>query len=136
MADRSFHKLAVQGVRHVEYNCSIAIASGAPVFVEGDLPAVAAGSYLTLVDTGTGLITVTTKDKFLGSVSCIAHQNKATASLNSVCNAGTPTQNSDGTWSVLITTGANSAGTHSAADMSTGDTVSLRWVLRNSSVKP
>lgn len=136
MADRSFHRTETQGVRYVEYFATIAIASGAPVFVEGDKADAAAGSYLTLADTGTGEITVTTVDPFLGSVYCTVHQNKATASLNSVANAGAPTQNSDKTWSVLITTGANSAGTHSAADMSTGDTLSLHWVLRNSAVLP
>lgn len=136
MADRSFHSPQTQGVRHVHYDCTIEIVSGAPVFVEGDLEGEDVGSYLELTDTNTGQITVTTRDKFQGSVSCIVTVNKATPSLNALCNTGAPTQNADGTWSVLILTGANAAGTHSAADLSTGDTVSLHWVLRNSGVRP
>ena len=136
MADRSFHSPQTQGVRHVHYDCTIKIVSGAPVFVEGDKNGSATGSYLTLTDTGTGEITVNTADKFLGSVSCTATINKATPSLDALCNTGAPAQNADGTWSVLIMTGANSGGTHSAANLSTGDTVSLHWVLRNSSVRP
>jgi len=120
----------------VHYDCSIAIVGGAPQFVEGDKAGEATGSYLTLADTGTGQITVTTRDKFQGSVSCVVTVNKATPSLNAVCNTGVPTQNADGTWSVLILTGTNADGTFSAADLAAGDRVSLHWVLRNSSVKP
>lgn len=136
MADRSFHKPETQGVRHVHYNAAIAIVSGAPVFVEGDKAASATGSYLTLEDTGTGQITATTADKFAGSVACTVTVNKATPSLNAVCNTGVPTQNANGTWSVLILTGTNAAGTFSAADLAAGDRVSLNWTLRNSSVLP
>jgi hypothetical protein len=136
MADRSFHKPETQGVRHVQYDCTIEISSGAPVFVEGDLEGEAEGSYLELADTGTGQITVSTTDKFLGSVSCVATRNSATAALDKLCSTGVPTQNADGTWSVLILTGANSAGTFTEADMAAGDTLSLHWVLRNSTVKP
>jgi uncharacterized protein YjdB len=136
MADRSFHKPETQGVRHVHYDCTIAIVSGAPVFVEGDKAASATGSYLSLADTNTGQITATTRDPFLGSVSCTATVNKSTPSLDGLCNTGVPTQNANGTWSVLILTGTNSAGTFSAADLAAGDRVSLHWVLRNSSVTP
>jgi hypothetical protein len=136
MADRSFHKPETQGVRHVHYDCTIEISGGAPVFVEGDLEGEAAGAYLELADTDTGQITVTTVDKFLGSVSCVATRNSATPALDKLCSTGVPTQNADGTWSVLILTGANAAGTFTEADLGAGDTVSLHWVLRNSSVKP
>ena len=136
MADRSFHKGETQGVRHVTYNATIYISSGKPLFLEGDKTASASGSYLSLTDTGTGQITVTTKDKFLASVACQVTVNKSTPSTNALVNTGLPTQNSDGTWSVLIYTAANSGGTISAADLSSGDTVSLTWVLRNSQVLP
>jgi hypothetical protein len=136
MADRSFHSVDTQGVKHVHYPCTIKIVSGAPVFLEGDKVGSASGSYLTLADTNTGQITVTTRDAFAGSVSCTATVNKSTPSLNALCNTGLPTQNANGTWSVVILTGTNSAGTFSAADLASGDTVSLNWVLRNSSVKP
>lgn len=136
MADRSYHSPQTQGVRHVHYDCTIEVVSAAPVFVEGDKEGSATGSYLSLTDTDTGQITVTTRDKFQGSVACTATVNKATPSLNALCNTGAPEQNDDGTWSVLILTGTNSGGTFSAADLATGDTVSLHWVLRNSSVKP
>jgi hypothetical protein len=136
MADRSFHSPQTQGVRHVHYDASIEIVSGAPKFVEGDKVGSAAGSYLTLADTGTGEITVTTVDKFQGSVSCVATRNSATPALDKMCQTGAPTQNANGTWSVLIVTGENSAGTFTAADLSSGDRVSLHWVLRNSTLKP
>lgn len=136
MADRSFHSPQTQGVRHVQYNCTIEIVAGAPVFVEGDRVGEDVGSYLELADTDTGTITVSTRDPFLASVACVASVNKATPSLNALCNTGVPSQNADGTWSVVILTGANDAGTHSAADMSAGDRLSLHWVLRNSQVRP
>lgn len=136
MADRSFHTPQTQGVRHVEYNCTIKIVGGAPVFVEGDYAGQAIGSYLKLTDTGIGEITVTTKDPFLASVACNVTVNKSTPSLNALCNTGLPAQNSDHTWSVLILTGTNAAGTFSAADLASGDTVSLHWVLRNSQTLP
>lgn len=136
MADRSFHSPETQGKRHVHYAATIEISGGAPVFVEGDKPDEAVGSYLQLADTDTGTITVTTRDKFLGSVSCVVARNSATPALDKLCSAGVPTQNADGTWSVVILTGANSAGTFTGADLGAGDQVSLHWVLRNSSVKP
>lgn len=136
MADRSFHSPQTQGVRHVHYDATIAIVSGSPQFVEGDKAGSAAGSYLTLADTATGRITVTTRDKFAGSVSCVATVNKATANLNWSCNTSAPTQNADGTWSVIIVTGANAAGTITETDLASGDRVSLHWVLRNSTVLP
>lgn len=136
MADRAFHAPETQGVKHVTYNATIKIVSGSPKFVEGDKASSATGSYLTLTDTGTGQITVNTVDKFLASVACVVTINKSTPSLNALCNTGLPAQNADGTWSVEILTGTNSGGTFSAADLSSGDTVSLHWVLRNSTSLP
>lgn len=136
MADRAFHRPETQGVRYVQYDCRIKIVGGVPLFVEGDKADSATGSYLTLTDTGTGQITVTTVDKFLATVTCVVSVNKSTPSLNALCNTGAPTQNANGTWSVLIQTGNNAAGTFTAADLAASDTVSLHWVLRNSSVLP
>jgi hypothetical protein len=136
MADRAFHSPQTQGVRHVHYDCTIKVVAGAPLFVEGDKLDSATGSYLSLADTGPGEITVTTRDAFLGSVACTVTVNKSTPSLNALCNTGAPSQNADGTWSVLVLTGTNAAGTFSAADLASGDILSLHWVLRNSQVKP
>ncbi len=137
MADRSFHRMNVQGVNHVEYNFSIKLVSGSPVFVEGDKTLLAAGSYLTLADTGTGVITVTTNDKFLGSVSFTALRGMATPTGNALLTLGLATQDATTKkWSITLNTWTNTAGTHAAADMVDGDILNCRWVLRNSAVLP
>ncbi len=137
MADRSFHRTETQGVRHVEYNCTITLASGVPVFVEGDSADEASGSYMTLADTTTGVITVTTTNPFLGSVCCTATRGMGTPTTNAGVTLGLPTQDATTKkWSIAIHTWTNSAGTHSAADMTDGDHLNLHWVLRNSAVLP
>ena len=137
MADRSFHDLHTQGVNHVQYTFRIKITSGAPVFAEGDTADSATGSYATLADTGTGLITLTTTNAFAGFVGCTVTVHKSTPSLNAVCNTGAPSQDATtGKWSIEILTGTNAAGTFSAADLAAGDSITVVLVLRNSKVKP
>jgi hypothetical protein len=138
MADRDFTSSSkTQGNAHVDLNFSIKLVSGSPVFVEGDKTLVAAGSYLTLADTGTGVITVTTTDKYLASVSFTATRGMATPTGNALLTLGLATQNATTKkWSITINTWTNAAGTHSAADMVDGDIVNCRWVLRNGTVLP
>ena len=137
MADRQFHDMTCQGTRHVTYNVAITLASGAPVFAQGDKIASASGAYLTLADTDTGVITVTTVDPFLAVVSCQATRSMATPTGNAIVTLGLPTQDSTTKkWSVTINTWTNSAGTHSAADIEDDDLVNFTIVLRNSDLKP
>ncbi len=138
MADRNWHKSNTQGVNHVSINCSIKLnASGVPVFVEGDKTLVSAGSYLTLADTGTGVIGITTKDPYLAVVSCNVSRSLATPTGNGLVDTSLWTQDATTKkWSATICTWTNAAGTHSAADMVAGDLVNLHLVLRNSAVLP
>lgn len=136
MADRSFHALETQGVRHVDINCSITLSSGAPIFVEGDTASSAAGSYLTLTDTGTGRIGVKTKNPYLAVVSAQVSLAMATPDGDTLVKCKKPSQNADGTWSFEITTWKNNAGVISAVDITAGDLVYLKLTLRNSKVLP
>lgn len=137
MADREFRPLQTQGRKHVNLNFGVTLASGVPQFVEGDLAGEAAGSYLTLADTDTGVITVTTKDPYLAVVKLTGSRALATPTGNALWDFGLPTQDSTTKkWSFTINTWTNAAGTHSAADMVDGDIVYVDLVLRNSSVLP
>lgn len=137
MADREFKPLLTQGRGHVTINCSITLASGAPVFVEGDLADDDTGSYLTLADTGTGVITVTTANPYLAVVSVTGTRSMDTPSMDAGMVLGNPSQDATTKkWSFTVNTWANSAGTHSAADMTDGDMVHLSIVLRNTAVLP
>ncbi len=137
MSDRIYHETRTQGIKHVEYNVSITLnASGVPVFVEGDKTTASAGSYLTLTDTGTGVIGIATVDPFLAVVNCTVSRSLATPTGNGLVDTSLWTQASNKTWSATICTWTNAAGTHSAADMVAGDLVNVHLVLRNSSVTP
>jgi len=137
MSDRIYHETRTQGVKHVEYNFSITLASGAPQFVEGDLTTKAIGSYLTLTDTGTGVIGIATNDPFLAVVCCTVSRSLATPTGNGLVDASLWTQDATKkTWSATICTWTNVAGTHSAADMVAGDLVNVHLVLRNGGTLP
>ncbi len=137
MADRAYHKAQTQGVGYVVYDFAITLASGVPVFSKGDKAASAAGSYCTLADTGTGVITLATKDPFMSIVNCLVSRSLATPTGNGLVDCGLPTQDATTKkWSVAICTYTNVAGTHSAADMVDGDLVNVRLTLRNSQVLP
>lgn len=136
MADRSFHRPDTQGIRHVNLNFSVKLVAGSPVFVEGDTAASIAGSYLTMVDTGTGVITVTTVNPYPGFVRVTGSRSMATPTGNAMLTFGLATQNSNGTWTFTINTWTNAAGTITAADMVAGDIVNVDLVLRNSTSLP
>lgn len=136
MADRSYHRTETQGIRHVDYAFSIKWVAGSPVFVEGDAAGLIAGSYLTMVDTGVGVVTITTNDAFAGVVSLTGGRQMATPTGNAMLTFGVPTQATNGKWSFTVNTWTNAAGTITAADPPAGDFVSVNLRLRNSSVKP
>ena len=136
MADRSFHRLETQGIRHVEYNFSLIYAAGAPQFVEGDKLGAIAGSYVTLVQTGAGVLTVTTNDKYLALVRVTAAVGMAAPNGNTIVTYGKPATNANGTISVTINTAVNVAGTHTATTPANGDMIYVCLILRNSSVLP
>ena len=137
MADREFHRLETQGRRHVEYNFSVIYAAGAPQFVEGDTAAAIVGQYVSMVQTGAGILTVTTVNPFLAIVFAGATMRMVTPNGNSLAPiCGTPVKNSNGTWSVSINSAVNSAGTHTATTPANADGFYVKLVLRNSSVLP
>ena len=136
MADRAYHRMDVQGVRHVEYNFSVTYAAGAPAFTEGDKVGALVGSYVSLVQTGTGVLTITTVDKFIAIVGVAASIGMATPTGNVIVTHGKPVLNANGTQSVTINTATNAAGTHTAATVANGDMLYVRLVLRNSQVTP
>lgn len=136
MADRNFHKRQSQGIQHVELSARIKYASGAPQFVEGDTVGAITGSYLKMVQTGTGVLTITTTNPYPGFVGMQYGWSLATPTGNSISNQGKPSQNSDGTWSITINTYTNAGGTHSAATPLNGDEIHVTIILRNSTVLP
>lgn len=138
MADRSFHRRECQGIRHVEYAVRIRYAAGAPTFIEGDAPGTTAliGSYIKMVQTGTGVLTITTTNPFPGFVGMNYGWSLATPTGNSIANQGKPSQNADGTWSITLNTYTNAGGTHSAATPLNGDELHVTIVLRNSTSTP
>jgi hypothetical protein len=136
MADRDFAILQTQGNRHVNLNFGVKLVAGSPVFVEGDTAASITGSYLTLTDTGVGIIGVTTTNPYLAVVKVTGSRAMGTPTTNSGWIFSLPTQNTNGTWTFTITTWTNAAGTHTAADMAAGDIMYVDLVLRNSGVLP
>ena len=136
MADRQFHRRECQGIRHVEYAFRVQYVAGAPQFVEGDTVGALAGSYVTLAQTGAGVLTVTTTQAFPGFVGMSYGWSLATPTGNSIANQGKPVQNANNTWSITCNTYTNAAGTHSAATPLNGDELHITLILRNSSVKP
>lgn len=137
MADRSFHRRETQGARHVEFDLSVIYAAGAPKFVEGDTPGAISGSYFSMVQSGAGLLTITTVDKYPGCVTAFASRFMVTPNGNSLAPiTGVPTQNANGTWSVAISTAVNAAGTHTATTPANADGLHVKIVMRNSTVLP
>lgn len=133
MADRNWHDMRTQGVRHVQLNMTVKLVSGSPVFVEGDKAAAIAGSYFTMVDTGTGVITFTTNDPWLAVVGIQATRIMGTPGGTATAIVGLPTQNATTKkWSFTVNTFTGA----SAADMATGDMVAVGVTLRNSQVLP
>lgn len=136
MADRSFHHAQVQGIRHVEYNFSVLYAAGAPSFNEGDKVGALVGSYVSMVQTGAGVLTFTTVDKFPAVVRVTAGVGMAVPNGNSITVCGKPTQNANGSWSFTVNTYVNAAGVHTATTPANGDLVNVCVVLRNSTSLP
>lgn len=146
MADRSFHKPETQVTRSVAYEVSFSPASTTTNnFVEGEIPAATAaasvsGSYVKLDKVGgagTGHYRLTTKDKFLGCIGATASlQTTATPDGTMKLAVKKPAQNADGTWSVDLYAFALAGGAYAAADLATGDLVTVTMKMRNSSVKP
>lgn len=137
MSDRNYHRMDTQGIRHVEYNFSVLYTAGVPGFVEGDKLGALAGSYVTLAQTGPGVLTVTTNDKFIALVRAAASIAMATPNTNSLAPISSkPTLNANGTISISIVTGVNAAGTHTPTTPANGDMLGVVLVLRNSQVTP
>jgi len=139
MADRAFHSPETQGVRHVNYNFTVAASSTAAnpaTFVEGDKFGVATGSYVISSKVATGKYRFKTTNPFKGSVQASAGLSFVTPTGNTYGVPKTPVQNADGTWQVEVWVFTNSGGTFTLADLASGDQINVDWTLRNSSVVP
>lgn len=137
--DRDTKQLNTQGRNHFALNFQVIYVAGAPTFVEGDKANLTAqsGSYVSLVQTGAGVLTVTTINPFPGFVRAKANLFMVTPNGNSLAPiTGKAVQNANGTWSVSINTAVNAAGTHTATTPANGDGFGIELVLRNSTSLP
>ena len=139
MADRSFHDVKTQGIKHVLLSFRVAGANpttNAPTFVEGDKAGASVGSYIVCTKVATGKYRFKTVDKYAGLVDFDAKVLMATPTGNEIVNFLTPTQNTDKTWQFEVWTYVNAAGTHTLTDIVAADQISVKLVMRDSGVTP
>lgn len=139
MADRSFHGVETQGVRHVQYNATLkaaTVAANPPTFVEGDTAGASTGSYLVATKVATGKYRFKTTNPFQAIVNCDAWIEMASPDNNSYSQLKQRSQNADGTWQFELWVVKNTGGTFALVDITAGDYINVQITLRNSGVKP
>ena len=139
MADRSFHDVRTQGIKHVDLKFRVIGANpttNPPTFAEGDKSGASSGSYLVCTKVATGKYRFKTVDKYLGCVFANAKVLMATPTGNEIENVLAPTQNTDKTWQFELWTYVNAAGTHTLTDIVAGDMISVELRMRDSQVTP
>lgn len=139
MSDRIFRDKQTQGIKHVDLSFRVAGANpttNAPTFVEGDKSGASTGSYIVATKVATGKYRFKTVDKFVGLVEVTAKRHSATPTGNELEMVLLPSQNADKTWQFEVWTYLNAAGTHTLTDLVAGDQLSVKLVMRDSTVVP
>jgi hypothetical protein len=139
MAERSFHDMQSQGVKHVLYNFTVKPQGGTtpPLMGEGDphssfVTVIRGASGINGATGETGTYVIQTTNPFLAVVSQIGNLTFTAPQGGYEVSFGTPYQNADGTWTIFFT--VYDSGT--ATDLPLGSAVSMSLVFRNSLAKP
>jgi hypothetical protein len=126
MSSRDYRHPETQGIRHTYMPVRVLPnGTGTPTLSEGD----SAGSYFSIAHTSTGVLTLTTKERFLAVVRAVATINLGTPAGQWTCQT-TCTQNSNQTWAITINMFDGATATDIAA--ATGNVIDVDLVFRNS----